>query len=336
MSENLRTTLARMPKVELHRHLEGSIRPSTLAEVCREHGVPLPTYDADVLTDLLRVRKPAENLAEFLKPFGLIKYAFVDTEAISRITFEAVEDAALDNVRYMELRFSPEYMGFYHKLRITDVLDAVVKGVELATRKLKVDVKLIVSICRDRVPDEMGPFWPSSIEVARTAVDYADRGVVGLDLSGIEPGFPPEMFQEPFRIARQAGLGITVHAGEAAGPENVRSAIEQLGATRVGHGVRVIQDEQILQLVKKRGITLELCPTSNVLTRAISSLQEHPIRKFYKEGIPVTVNTDDPTLCGVSLTEEYIELVDNFGFAVEDIGRLIDNARRAAFAKSEG
>lgn len=332
MAKNLRATLANIPKVELHRHLEGSIRPSTLAEVCREHRVPLPTYDVDVLTDLLRVRQPAENLAGFLKPFGLIKYAFVDREAISRITYEAVEDAALDSVRYMELRFSPEYMGFYHQLRITEVLDAIVEGMELATRKFTVDAKLIVSICRDRVPDEMGPFWPSSIEVARTAVKYANRGVVGLDLSGIEPGFPPEMFQEPFRIAREAGLGITVHAGEAAGPENVRSAIEQLGATRIGHGVRVVQDEQILQLVKERGVTLELCPTSNVLTRAVSSLGEHPIGSLHAQGVLVTVNTDDPTVCGVSLTGEYMLVMENFGFTLEDIEQLITNARLAAFS----
>lgn len=335
MSETLRATLACVPKVELHRHLEGSIRPSTLAEICREHRVPLPTYDVGVLTELLRVRKPAENLAGFLKPFGLIKYAFVDRDAISRITYEAVEDSALDNIRYVEFRFSPEYMGFYHQLRIEDVLDAIVEGVELATRKFAVDAKLIVSICRDRTSDEMGPFWPSSIEVACNAVNYAGRGVVGLDLSGIEPGFPPEMFEEPFRIARQAGLGITVHAGEAAGPENVRSAIERLGATRIGHGVRVTQDEQVLQLVRERSVTLELCPTSNVLTGAIGSLQEHPIRKLYNEGVLVTVNTDDPTLCGVSLTEEYILLMDTFGFGIEDIDRLITNARCAAFAKSE-
>jgi adenosine deaminase len=333
MCTNWQEKFSRMNKIDLHRHLEGSIRPRTLAEICKTNRVPLPTYDPDALTDLLRASKPAENLAGFLKPFSLIKYAFVNREAIARIAFEAVEDASKDNVHYIELRFSPEYMAFYHQLQITDVLKGIVEGITLAMRRFPITVKLIVSICRDRTPNEMGPFWPSSTEVALFAVKYAEHGIVGLDLAGIESGFPPEIFEKPFQIAREAGLGITVHAGEAEGPQNIRSAIENLQATRIGHGVRIVEDEEVVKLVRDKGVTLEVCPTSNVLTRAVPSLEDHPIRRLYEENIAITINTDDPTLCGVTLSHEYALVTEKFGFTLQDMERISENAKQAAFTK---
>ncbi len=318
--------------IDLHRHLEGAVRPATVADICRAHRIELPTYDPDELAELLTVRKPVADLAGFLVPFRTIKLCFVNKEAVARIAYEAVEDAFADNVQYVELRFSPEFMAFYHKVPLTDVMDGIVQGVDLAVGRMPVTAKLVVSISRDLNPDTMQMPWPSPVELARLAVEYADRGVVGLDLAGKENGYPPALFAEPFRIARDAGLGITVHAGEDAGPESVREAVEHLGATRIGHGVRIVSDPEVVALVRDLGVTLETCPTSNVLTRAVESLAAHPVRTLFDIGVRVTVNSDDPTVCGIKLSDEYALVVREFGFTPDELRTLIRNAEEAAFA----
>jgi len=333
MSADIRTALAALHKAELHRHLEGSVRPATVAEVCRAHRIELPTYDAAELANLIQLSKPAGNLSGFLLPFKIIALCFVDREAIAGIAYEAAEDAWRDNVRYMELRFSPECMAFHSCLALAEVMDGIIEGVGLAARRYPVTVNLIVSISRDMSSETMGMPWPSPEEIARLALDYADRGVVGLDLSGKESGFPPELFAEPFATARRAGLGITVHAGEDAGPESIRGAIEHLGAARIGHGVRIVQDADVLRLAMDRGVTLEICPTSNVLTHAVESLESHPVRQLFESGLPITINTDDPTICGVMLTDEYALIMERFGFTLSEIEKLIETARQAAFCR---
>ena len=328
---NLLMDLKSLPKIELHRHLEGSVRPRTVAEICRERGVPLPTYDPDELARLITLSKPVENLAAFLELFKTIDLCFTDKEAIARIAYEATEDASLDNIRYVELRFSVECMAYHHRLSLRDVMDGIVEGVDLAMRKLPVIARLIISISRDMSAETMGVPWPEPAELARLAVDYMDRGVVGLDLSGREFGFGAELFIEPFKIAKDAGLGITVHAGEADGPQSVRAAVELLGATRIGHGVRIVQDPSVVQMAVDRGVTLEVCPTSNVLTHAVESLEAHPVRKLFDAGVPITINTDDPAVCGVTLTGEYSLIHEKFGFSLEEIEQLDENARKARF-----
>ncbi len=316
---------------DLHRHLEGAVRPATIADICRTHGIPLPTYDASELANIVTLRKATNSLAEFLVPFRTIKFCFVDREAVARIAYEAAEDAYLDNVRYLELRFSPEFMAFYYKLSLADVMDGIVEGVDLAMKRMPIAVRLIVSISRDLNPDTMQMPWPTPVELANLAVQYADRGVVGLDLAGKENGYPPDLFIEPFRIARDASLGITVHAGEDAGADSVRGAIEDLGATRIGHGVRIVQDPEVVALAKDLGVTLETCPTSNVLTHAVDSLENHPLRKLFDAGVHVTVNTDDPTVCGIRLSDEYALVMDRFGFTPDEVHMLIQTAEDAAF-----
>lgn len=320
-----------LPKIDLHRHLEGAIRPATLADICRSRHVPLPTYDPDELTDILCVKRRSENLEGFLLPFKTIKFAFTDREAIARIAYECVEDAHLDGIEYAEFRFSPEYMSFYHKLAMADVLEGIAEGFALAERHFPTRARMIVSICRHCTSEILGFPWPTPDEVVQVALDYRDRGVVGFDLSGVEAGFPPEPFARQFEQAREAGLGITVHAGEDAGPESVRGAIEALGATRIGHGVRIVQDPEVVRLVIDRGVTLEVCPTSNVQTHAVESLEAHPIRELFDMGVKVTVNSDDPTVCGVTLSEEYELICEHFGFTPTEVERLIRNAREAAF-----
>ncbi len=323
-----------LPKIDLHRHLEGAVRPATIADICRDRGVPLPTYDPDELAKIVQLSRPVSDLGEFFTPFRTIKLCFTDKEAIARIAYEAVEDAHLDNIRYVELRFSPEFMAFCHKVPLADVMDGIVVGIESAARAFPgTTSEMIVSISRDLSEQTMDMPWPKPMEIARLALDYADRGVVGLDIAGREDGYPPELFVEPFRIARKAGLGITAHAGEDSGPESVRGAIESLGATRIGHGVRIVRDPEVVALVKDRGVYLELCPTSNVLTRAVESLESHPVRRLYDAGVPITINTDDPSVCGITLTGELELLVERFGFTFEEIEGLVEASRRAAFGR---
>lgn len=321
--------IAAKPKVELHRHLEGSIRPTTIAELGRKHRLPLPTYDPDEIRSLIQFSKPAKNLREFLNPFvKVIRHCFVNKEVIARITFEVVEDASLDNITYVELRFSPECMAITHTLSMSEVMDGIIEGVQVATRRFPITVGLIVSVNR---PPGNSLIWPTPMEVAKLAVRYADRGVVGFDLSGLEAECPPSRFAKEFQLIREAGLGVTVHAGEDSGPESIREAIEILGAVRIGHGVRIVRDPNVLEIALAQGVCFELCPTSNVLTRAVDSLDNHPIRMLYDLGMQVTVNTDDPTVCGVTLTNEYLLLTEKFGMDLNDIDRLIENARKASF-----
>ena len=325
------TNITDLHKIDLHRHLEGAVRPATVADICRSRGIELPTYDPNELGRLLCHHRQTENLAAFLLPFRIIKLCFVDREAIARIAYEAAEDAYLDNVRYVELRFSPEFMAFYYEISLTDVMDGIVEGVDLAMKRMPVTAKLIVSISRDLNPDTMRMPWPTPVELANLAVEYAGRGVVGMDLAGKENGYAPDLFVEPFRIAREAGLGITVHAGEDDGPGSIRDAIQYLGATRIGHGVRIVQDPEVVALVKDLGVTLETCPTSNVLTRAVESLDAHPLRQLFDAGVRVTVNSDDPTVCGIKLSDEYALVMAEFGFTLDELRTLISTAESAAF-----
>lgn len=331
----LGNTLHNLQKIDLHRHLEGAVRPATIADICRDRGVPLPTYDADELAKIVQLGGQVPDLGAFFTPFRTIKMCFTDREAIARIAFEAVEDAHLDNIIYTELRFSPEFMAFYYRLRLTEVMDGVVQGLQSAARRYPdTTARMIISISRDLSEETMRMPWPTPVEVARLAIDYADRGVVGLDIAGREHGYPPELFVEPFRMARDSGLGITVHAGEDDGPESVRGAIESLGAARIGHGVRVVRDPDVVRLVKDLGVYLEVCPTSNVLTHAVESLESHPVRRLYDEGVRITINTDDPSVCNVTLTQEYELLMERFGFTLEEIEGLISVAEQAAFGSA--
>jgi len=330
MTEDSRVLVAKMPKAELHRHLEGSIRLSTIADLAQTYGLPLPKEESRI-APRVRLTKPARNLKGFLQPFiHVMRYCFVNEEVIARITYEVIEDAVLDGINYLELRFSAECMAFHHRLPLEAVLDGIVQGRDIAMSRYPIRVGLILSVNRPplRVPHCAG----GPKELANIAVKYAEKGVVGFDLSGLESRWPASRFTDEIRYVQEAGLGVTIHAGEGAGPESVRQAIEA-GASRIGHGVRAVQDEAIVRLAMERGVCFEMCPTSNVLTRAVRSLQRHPIRRLYDIGVKVTVNTDDPTVCGVTLTDECMTLMEHFGFEICDIETLMDNARKAAFSK---
>ena len=325
--KSLRETLQNLPKVDLHRHLEGSLRLSTLAEIACEHGVDLPSYEIEELRPYVQVTtdEPPDFHA-FLEKFSFLARFYSKLDCIDRISYEAVADAAQDNVKYLELRFNPVTLALSQGFYLEEVVEQVISAVKKAEQDFDITVKLLTTIRRDYDQD-------TSSRMVDIAIHYADQSIVGLDLAGDEVHYSAQPFAELFNKAKEAGLGITVHAGEAAGAESVRTAIELLRADRIGHGVRANEDLAVMDLVRERGITLEMCPTSNIQTAAVKAITRHPLRAFHQIGLPVTINTDDPSVSNTTLTDEYVVAVRDVGVTVPEIKQMILTGVRAAFLR---
>jgi adenosine deaminase len=326
---NLRRQVAAMPKVDLHRHLEGSIRLQTLVEIAREYRIPLPSYEVDGLRPYVQMMaNDPRNLDLFLGKFSVLRQFYRSPEIIRRITAEVVADAAADNVRYLELRFTPSTLASQIHCSIADVIAWVCEAAQQAGREHGVMVRLIVSMNRHESP-----------ELALRALDAAlaarDKGVVGLDLAGRETGFPARPFGPMFFEGKQAGLGITVHAGEWQGSANVRDAIEHMGADRIGHGVRVVEDSRVVALARERGVIFEVCPTSNVQSGVVSNIRHHPLIDMYYLGLKTTINTDDPTISDIVLSDEFMVAARTFHFSFEALQQHVLKAVDAAFLPAD-
>jgi len=314
--------LPALPKVELHRHLEGALRLQTIIDLYREAGQPLAARTPEELAPEAQVLRPMSSLAEVLTYFRVAQEAFRDYAAVERIAFEAVEDLANDNVRLAELRFSPDFLCRPHGLDWDRAMEAILGGVQRA-RDLDVAVGLIAIVSRSY-----------GIESAERTVDFALRHrehLVGFDLADDEINHPPAMFARVLEPVRDAGIPLTAHYGEAAGPEYPRDAVQALGVRRLGHGVSVAWDPAVTALVVEHGVALEMCPTSNERTNAVPSLDRHPARQLLEEGAPVTINTDDPGLFGIDLTHELSVAADVLGFDDGELRRVTANALEASF-----
>jgi adenosine deaminase len=319
--------VARLPKIDLHRHLEGSISPESFLELADKYGIALPTRDLEQLRPYLQITPEDKTLLDFLKKFDTIGLAFVSKDACRDVTEAVVHDAAKDNVKYLELRFSPMYMAAQKNLPLEDVMDAVVEGSQNASAATGTKVKLIVIVER-----QMGPEKAKIVE--RLAEKYKDKGVVALDLANDEFHYPPGPYAEVFQQAKAAGLKVTVHAGEAGGADNVRTSIEKLGADRIGHGVRTQEDPAVEKLVLDRKVPLEFNPTSNMQTGAAKGWSDYPLKRYFVEGIPVTINTDDPAVSGITLGHEYETALEHCGLTLPDLEKVILNGVDAAFLPS--
>jgi adenosine deaminase len=321
---SLRAQLHALPKVDLHRHLEGSLRLDTLSEIAQEHGIDLPSYDIERLRPFVTVTDDEPDFHSFLQKFSLLRRFYTTQAAIERVAYEAVADAATDNIKYLELRFNPVALARVQGFSLAEVTTWVCNAVARAQRDYEVHTSLILQIGRDE-----------SVETASRIIDVAvahrDQGVVGLDLAGDEVGYPAYVFAEAFRRGRKEGLNITVHAGEAGRAENVREAIELLGAQRIGHGVRAIEDSSVLELIRERGVTLEVCPTSNLQTGVVSRFDTHPLPDLLALRLRVTINTDDPSISDTTLTDEYVVAVAAMGITLEQLKHTIVMAAEGAF-----
>jgi adenosine deaminase len=313
-----------MPKVELHRHLEGTLRLKTMLEVADQHGIAIP---ADILrlSNLVQMQEEESfTFQNFLSKFDTLRLFYRSPEIIHRITREAIEDAALDNVRYMELRFTPVALSRAERFPLHDVLDWVLNSAEEASRDFGILVNLIVSVNRHESPE-------LAEQVAWLAAEHRDDGVVGIDLAGNEAEFGSEPFYGIFREAREAGLHVTIHAGEWGPAGNVREAIEKLGAERIGHGVRVLDDPDVVDLACERGTPFEVCVTSNHQTGVVSEFEAHPLPRMLENGLNVTVNTDDPSVSRITLGHEYQLFCRVLHLPEESLHECILAAGEAAF-----
>ena len=316
-----------LPKVELHRHLEGSLRLRTMVEIARTVGMTIP-INTGPLSNLVQVQESEPSTYQnFLAKFSTLRLFYRSPEVIYRLTREAVEDAAKDNVRYMELRFTPVALGRAERFQLGDVMDWVCDSALKAASEFGLRVGLIVSVNRHESVE-------LAEEVVKLAVQRLNRGLVGIDLAGNEAEFPAEPFAGVFREAQQSGLKVTIHAGEWAGAASVREALEIFNAERIGHGVRVMEDASTVALARERGTVFEVCITSNYQTGVIPNSQAHPFMKMMQEGLNITLDTDDPSISQITLTDEYRRACADQGLAKKKLKVCILTAAQAAFLPS--
>jgi adenosine deaminase len=321
---DLQSEMERLPKVDLHRHLEGSLRLETLMDLVRREGLDLPR-DKNTLQAIVQMRPDEPRTSEnFLAKFTHLRNFFRSPEIIHRVTWEAIADAAADNVRYLELHFTPVALSEIGGFPLSEVVDWVIESASTAAAKHALELGLILSVNRHE-----GVKFAE--QVAHIAVDQRDRGVVGLSLAGDEASHSAEPFEPIFSAVREAGLGISIHAGEWAGPENVRYAIDVMGAPRIGHGVRIMEDQEVVGLARDRRVAFEICLTSNVQTGAVSNIREHPMLRMLQAGLQVTLNTDDPGVSNTRLSDEYTLAVRELDLSLESIRGLILTALQASF-----
>jgi len=312
-----------LPKIDLHRHMEGSVRISTLLEVRREHGMPVP--GTGQLNDLVQIGQDDHFTTEnFLSKFMTLRQFYKSPEIIRRITRETIMDAAADNVRYLELRFTPVALSREEGFPLAEVMDWVIDSTNETQNELNIIVQLIASVNRHES-------LQLAEQVARLSAERIKQGVVGLDLAGDETRFSGLEFAGIFREARQSGLHITIHAGEWAGPQSVRNAILHLQAERIGHGIRVLEDPEVAELARSKGIPFETCLTSNVQSGVVQQASAHPLPKMLEAGLNVTINTDDPSISQITLSDEYSYACEVLNISWASLRERILAAANAAF-----
>ncbi|QAY65724.1 adenosine deaminase [Paenibacillus protaetiae] len=320
MTEWNEQLLKALPKIDLHVHLDGSVKPETLRELADAQGMPLPEGE---LTGSMQVDEQCESLVDYLSKFSFVLPFLQTAEALERVAYEVVEQAKEQNCLYIEVRFAP-LLHTQQGLSAAEAIRLVVAGLQRAEAELGVPARAIAICMRHDTPER-------SKEVIQAAAEWHGKGVAAVDLAGDEAGYPPELHRELFELARRLKLPVTIHAGEAGGADNVRTAIEQLGALRIGHGVRMQEDPSVVELVQRRRIPLEMCPLSNIQTKAVSGWEVYPIRSYMQQGILVTVNTDNMTVSGTTMTNEYALLAEKLGFSGKELAQLSLNAADAAF-----
>ncbi len=311
------------PKVELHRHLEGSLRLETLREIAQAHGIAVEQHASLAMLVQVMEKEPF-TAANFLSKFSTLRLFYRSPEVITRVTREAIEDAARDNVRYMELRFTPVALSRVEDFPLADVMDWVIEAAEAAGAEFGLPTRLIASVNRHESP-------ALAEKVVQLSIERMHRGVVGLDLAGNEADFSAAPFAPIFREARQAGLHITIHAGEWRGAENVRHAIEEMSAERIGHGVRVLEDPDVVRLAREYGTTFEVCVTSNYQSGVVAALTQHPLPRMLAAGLRVTINTDDPSISRITLSDEFRIARESLGMSEEALQHMVLTAARNAF-----
>jgi adenosine deaminase len=313
--------LRRWPKAELHVHLDGAIRPATMLDLGRAQGVRLPADTPEALAKAMLVRD-AKSLEEYLQKYEITLSVLQSAAALERVAYEFVIDVAAEQVRYVEVRYSP----LLHRpaLTLAQAIEAPLRGIRRAEAETGTKVGLIVCGIRTRPPAE-------SLELARAAADYRTAGVLAFDLAGAERGHPARDHRAAFEYAASHGMACTCHAGEGDGPESIHQALHDCGARRIGHGTRLGEDPALLDEVIQRRIPLEMCLSSNVHTHTVASVAEHPFKRYLQRGVVVTLNTDGRLTDGITLTDEYYLAHAALGLSQDELARVVVNACESAF-----
>ena len=316
-----------IPLTDIHRHLDGNIRPQTILELGRKHNLELPASDLESLIPHVQVISQEPDLVSFLTKLDWGVKVLADYDACRRVAYENVEDALNARIDYAELRFSPWYMAMTHNLDPQGVVEAVIDGVMAGQRDFGVKTNLIGIMSRT--------FGQEACQKELEACLAFKDKLVAMDLAGDELGKPGELFVDHFKQVRDAGLNITVHAGEAAGPESMWQAIKELGATRIGHGVKAISDPALMDYLAENRIGIESCLTSNVQTSTFPNIESHPLKQFLDHGVLATINTDDPAVEGIELPHEYNVAAPAAGLSQEDIRKAQENGLTISFLSEE-
>jgi adenosine deaminase len=312
-----------LPKTDLHVHLDGSLRLETILELAKERRIELPSTNPDELRKAMNLGQNCGSLVEYLKAFDVTLRVLQTEDALFRVAYELAEDAARENVRYMEVRYAP-MLHTREGLRLTSVVEAVLGGLRAAQDDLGIESNVILCGIRNVSPE-------SSLEMAELAVAYKGRGVVGFDLAGAEYDHPAKHHRRAFQLVRDNNINVTIHAGEAYGPESIAQAIHVCGAHRIGHGCRLREDGDLLHYVNDHRIPLECCPSSNVQTGAVATLASHPLKFYLNLGLRVTVNTDNRLVTDTTVSKELWICHAEMGMTLADIKSMVVAGFKSSF-----
>ncbi|MGF1693352.1 adenosine deaminase [Photobacterium kagoshimensis] len=312
-----------LPLTDIHRHLDGNIRIQTILELGQQFGMTLPANDIEALRPHVQIVEAEPSLVAFLSKLDWGVAVLGDLDACRRVAYENVEDALNAKIDYAELRFSPYYMAMKHNLPVAGVVEAVVDGVKAGCRDFDVQANLIGIMSRT--------FGIEACQQELDALLTQKENLVAIDLAGDELGQPGDQFVKHFKQVRDANLRVTVHAGEAAGPESMWQAIQELGAVRIGHGVKAIHDPKLMDYLAANKIGIESCLTSNIQTSTVESYQSHPVKQFLEHGILACLNTDDPAVEGIELPYEYEVAAPKVGLSQDQIRQTQINGLELAF-----
>lgn len=321
--------------MELHRHLDGSIRQETIIDITKRNKLNIDISDLASLKKRSTVIEPMQDLATVLEVFATIQKVSCSYEAIKRIAFENVEDAFYDGIKLIELRFSPAFIAFEKDISNDEIIEGVIDGIAQGMDKYKVQVGLITIVSRTLDYEVNKQATLDVIAYVKNGRHRMADRIVGFDLADRENTTDPSDFRELVDLSREAGLGITIHSGEDTDAAGVQKTLEILNPDRVGHGINAWQDKDVVALLKERDVLLELCPTSNWLTQCVPVLAEHPLPGFYKAGVKVCINSDDPQLMDIDLTHEYEIAHEHYGIDNDDFRKMNLYALEKSFLPEE-
>ncbi len=315
--------MKKIPKTDLHVHLDGSLRISTILDLAKQNGIKLPATEAKELEKLICCNGKCQSLDEYLRAFDITLQVMQDEDSLARIAYELAEDSAAENIKYMEIRYCPA-LHTKQGLSLEQVNKAVLAGLHQAEEEF--DIKTAVIICGLKHLDPA-----TSLELAELAVAFKNKGVVAFDLAGAELGFSALSHKAAIELCQENNLNLTIHAGEAGGAENIKEALHKLGAHRIGHGTHLFEDHDLLNYVNDHRIPLEVCLTSNVDTQAVDKLEDHPFKEYLDRGLQVTLNTDNRLVSNTTLTDEYMKAIEIFDLNFTEVKRIVLNGFNNSF-----